>query len=210
MLRTEAANSIGKTMQPGVRSCTLDIGRNANPEWEDGGYEGSSARATVLSYLHAGTAARTVPGMASRFAYLCLLAVMILPGFARADVFAFTDSNGVTHFSNVPSDARFKLLIATPSDPAATAAAVAPGKAIDWLARSAKYDQAIAGAAKANTIQAALVRAVIVVESGFNPRPVSKRGAVGLMQLQPASARRHRGKHLSDPRPHLPASPPLF
>jgi soluble lytic murein transglycosylase-like protein len=116
--------------------------------------------------------------MASRFAYLCLLAGMVLPGFARADIFAFTDSNGVTHFSNVPSDSRFKLLITASPDPAAS---VAPGKKVDWLARSAKYDQAIAGAAKANTIQAALVRAVIVVESGFNPRAVSKRGAVGLM-----------------------------
>jgi soluble lytic murein transglycosylase-like protein len=141
--------------------------------------------------------------MASRFAYLCLLAVMFLPGFAHADIFAFTDSNGVTHFSNVPSDSRFKLLIAaTPSSPAALAA---PGKAVDWLARSAKYDQAIAGAAKANTIQAALVRAVIVVESGFNPRAVSKRGAVGLMQLQPATARRYGVKDIYDPEQNIRA-----
>jgi soluble lytic murein transglycosylase-like protein len=140
--------------------------------------------------------------MASRFAYLCLLAVMVLPGFARADIFAFTDSNGVTHFSNVPSDSRFKLLIAASPNPAAT---VAAGKAVDWLARSAKYDQAIAGAAKANTIQAALVRAVIVVESGFNPRAVSKRGAVGLMQLQPATARRYGVKDIYDPEQNIRA-----
>lgn len=140
--------------------------------------------------------------MASRFACLCLLAVMGLPGFARADIFAFTDSNGITHFSNVPSDSRFKLLIAASPD---AAAAVAPGKKVDWLARSAKYDQAIAGAAKANTIQAALVRAVIVVESGFNPRAVSKRGAVGLMQLQPATARRYGVKDIYDPEQNIRA-----
>ncbi|HEY2633870.1 MAG TPA: lytic transglycosylase domain-containing protein [Steroidobacteraceae bacterium] len=140
--------------------------------------------------------------MASRFAYLCLLAVMILPGFAHADIFAFTDSNGVTHFSNVPSDSRFKLMIAASPDPAA---AVAPGKKVDWLARSAKYDQAIAGAAKANTIQAALVRAVIVVESGFNPHAVSKRGAVGLMQLLPATARRYGVKDINDPEQNIRA-----
>jgi len=140
--------------------------------------------------------------MASRFAYLCLLAVMVLPGFAHADIFAFTDSNGVTHFSNVPSDSRFKLMIAASPDPAAS---VVPGKKVDWLARSAKYDQAIAGAAKANTIQAALVRAVIVVESGFNPRAVSKRGAVGLMQLQPATARRYGVKDIYDPEQNIRA-----
>ena len=140
--------------------------------------------------------------MASRFAYLSLLAVMVLPGFAHADIFAFTDSNGVTHFSNVPSDSRFKLMIAASPDPAAS---VAPGKKVDWLARSAKYDQAIAGAAKANTIQAALVRAVIVVESGFNPHAVSKRGAVGLMQLLPATARRYGVKDIYDPEQNIRA-----
>jgi soluble lytic murein transglycosylase-like protein len=44
-----------------------------------------------------------------------------------------------------------------------------------------------------------LVRAVIVVESGFNPRAVSKKGAVGLMQLQPATARRYGVKDIYDP-----------
>jgi soluble lytic murein transglycosylase-like protein len=140
--------------------------------------------------------------MASRFASLCFLAIMVLPGFARADIFAFTDSNGVTHFSNVPADARYKLLISAPSE---TAVSIAPGKAIDWLARSAQYDQAIAGAAKAHTIQAALVRAVIVVESGFNPRAVSKRGAIGLMQLRPATARRYGVKDIYDPEQNIQA-----
>jgi soluble lytic murein transglycosylase-like protein len=140
--------------------------------------------------------------MASWSASVCFLAVVVLPGLARADIYAFTDPNGVTHFSNVPSDARFKLLIGTPSE---TPAAAAPGKAIDWLARSSQYDLVIAGAAKANTLQAALVRAVIVVESGFNPRAVSKRGAVGLMQLLPATARRYGVKDLYDPEQNIRA-----
>jgi soluble lytic murein transglycosylase-like protein len=140
--------------------------------------------------------------MASWFARVCILAVMVLPGFARADIFAFTDSNGVTHFSNVPSDARYQLLI---SEPSQTAASAPPRKQIDWLARSAKYDLAIAGASKANTVQAALVRAVIAVESGFNPRAVSKRGAVGLMQLLPATARRYGVKDIYDPEQNIRA-----
>jgi len=148
------------------------------------------------------TTPRTVAGMPAWFAPACLLAVLALPGFARADIFAFTDSSGVTHFSNVPSDARYKLLISAPSE---TPGSIAPGKAINWLARSAQYDQAIAGAAKANTIQAALVRAVIVVESGFNPRAVSKRGAVGLMQLRPATARRYGVKDIYDPEQNIQA-----
>jgi soluble lytic murein transglycosylase-like protein len=139
--------------------------------------------------------------MAARLSYLFVLAAMVLPGYANADIFAFTDSTGITHFSNVPTDGRFKLLIAAPPEPAG----VVQGHTIDWLARSAIYDQAITGAARANTIQAALVRAVIVVESGFNPRAVSKKGAVGLMQLQPATARRYGVKNIYDPEQNIRA-----
>ena len=82
-------------------------------------------------------------------------------------MYSFTDANGVPHFSNVPADSRYQLLIATTTN----AVAAAPKeKSIDWLARSAQYEAVITGAAKAATIQAALVRAVIVCESGFNPR----------------------------------------
>lgn len=125
-----------------------------------------------------------------------ILAVFAAPGLARADVYSFTDANGIEHFSNVPADSRYRLLIAAPvNEPAG-----APKEPIvNWLARSAQYDGVISGAAKAATIQPALVRAVIVVESGFNPRAVSKKGAIGLMQLAPATARRYGVKNIYDP-----------
>jgi soluble lytic murein transglycosylase-like protein len=128
---------------------------------------------------------------------LLIGAVVAAPGLARADVYSFTDANGVSHFSNVPSDSRYQLLISTSSEAAAGTAV--KEHSIDWLARSAQYDGVIKGAAKDATIQAQLVRAVIVVESGFNPRAVSKRGAIGLMQLQPATAKRYGVKNIYDP-----------
>ena len=121
---------------------------------------------------------------------------------ALADVYSFVDPEGVAHFSNGPADPRYQLLIASPEE---AAAASPKGKSIDWLARSARYDGVISLAAKAATIQAALVRAVIVVESGFNPRAVSKKGAVGLMQLQPATARRYGVKNIYDPEQNVRA-----
>jgi soluble lytic murein transglycosylase-like protein len=130
---------------------------------------------------------------------LLILAVLAAPGLARADVYSFTDVNGVAHFSNVPSDSRYQLLVATPSEAVAGTRAATKEHSIDWLARSAQYDSVIKGAAKAATIQAALVRAVIVVESGFNPRAISKKGAIGLMQLQPATAKRYGVKNIYDP-----------
>ena len=133
---------------------------------------------------------------------ILILAALAAPGFSHADVYSFTEANGVTHFSNVPSDSRYQLLIATPTE---AVAAVAKVPSIDWLARSARYDGVISGAAKAAAIQAALLRAVIVVESGFNPRAVSKKGAIGLMQLQPATARRYGVKNIYDPEQNVRA-----
>src|SRR6202171_1390396 len=133
---------------------------------------------------------------------ILILAVAAAPEFARADVYAFTDANGVAHFSNVPSNSRYKLLVATPSE---LVAPTEKGPSIIWLARSTQSDGVIKGAAKDATIQAALVRAVIVVESGFNPRAVSKKGAIGLMQLQPATARRYGVKNIYDPEQNVRA-----
>jgi soluble lytic murein transglycosylase-like protein len=132
---------------------------------------------------------------------ILLVAIAAAPGVARADVYSFTGADGIAHFSNVPVDSRYQLLI-TSAD-----AVAAPSKehAIDWLARSAQFDGMITGAAKAATIQAALVRAVIVVESGFNPRAVSKKGAIGLMQLQPATAKRYGVKNIYDPEQNVRA-----
>lgn len=133
---------------------------------------------------------------------ILLLAVAAAPGLARADVYSFTGADGIAHFSNVPIDSRYQLLITSPSDGVAVAAKD-PG--INWLARSAQFEGLISGAAKAATIQAALVRAVIVVESGFNPRAVSKKGAVGLMQLLPATAKRYGVKNIYDPEQNVRA-----
>jgi soluble lytic murein transglycosylase-like protein len=133
---------------------------------------------------------------------ILILAVAAWPGLSQADVYSFTDANGVAHFSNVPSDSRFQLLITGPAEETVGAP---KDHAIDWLARSAQYDGVIRGAAKAATIQAALVRAVIVVESGFNPRAVSKKGAIGLMQLAPATAKRYGVKNIYDPEQNVRA-----
>jgi len=115
---------------------------------------------------------------------------------AFADVFAYTDERGITHFSNVPADERYKLLIASPPEEIHR---LKSSKSGDWLAKSSAYDALIETAAQTHTVHSALIRAVIVVESGFNPRAVSKRGAVGLMQLLPETARRYGVSNIYDP-----------
>jgi soluble lytic murein transglycosylase-like protein len=135
------------------------------------------------------------------YAFL-MLVIATGPQLARADVYSFTDANGVTHFSNVPSDSRYQLLIATEESAHVSAS---KGHPVDWLARSSQYEGMIRGAANAATLQPALVRAVIVVESGFNPHAVSKKGAIGLMQLRPETARRYGVTDIYDPEQNVRA-----
>jgi hypothetical protein len=52
-----------------------------------------------------------------------------------------------------------------------------------------RYEAAIQGASELHDLDPALIKAVIHAESAFNPRAVSRKGAVGLMQLMPATAR---------------------
>jgi soluble lytic murein transglycosylase-like protein len=126
-------------------------------------------------------------------------------GAARADIYAYTDEAGVPHFSNVPDDPRYVLVVRTPTEAPAGAVPGDSRRAATWLARSADYDAAIGRAAKAADVHPALVRAVIVVESGFNPRAISKRGAIGLMQLMPGTARRYGAFNAFDPEQNIRA-----
>jgi soluble lytic murein transglycosylase-like protein len=120
-------------------------------------------------------------------------------GVAHADIYSFVDAAGVTHFSNVPVDKRYQLLLATPVE---ARAQPQPGK---WLAKSTQYDPMIERAARSAAVRPELVRAVIVVESAFNPRAVSKRGAQGLMQLRPSTARRYGVSDAFDPEQNITA-----
>jgi soluble lytic murein transglycosylase-like protein len=91
---------------------------------------------------------------------------------------------GVAHFAGEPSSRGYEL-----SDPTPNGLARSSGHRDPRLpARAAQYDAIIEAAAQSAGVESNLLRAVIVVESGFNSWAVSKSGAVGLMQLMPATA----------------------
>jgi soluble lytic murein transglycosylase-like protein len=79
----------------------------------------------------------------------------------------------------------------------------------NWLARQhdrrSKYDLLIEKYAKQYRVDATLVRAVIQVESDFDPRCVSRKGARGLMQLMPETAKRYGVKQVHDPEENIRA-----
>jgi soluble lytic murein transglycosylase-like protein len=105
---------------------------------------------------------------------------------ATAKIYTYVDAQGLRHYTDVPDNNRYRLLVLSPQDRTAS------GDRYDMqlLAKATQYDSIIEHAAVAAAVEPNLLRAVIVVESGFNSRAVSKRGAVGLMQLMPATASR--------------------
>jgi len=114
---------------------------------------------------------------------------------AHSQIYTYVDADGLRHYTDVPDNNRYRLLILSPRDRTAS------GDRYDamLLARAGQYDSIIEKAAISASVEPNLLRAVIVVESGFNSRAVSKRGAVGLMQLMPATATRFGVSNPYDP-----------
>jgi hypothetical protein len=83
----------------------------------------------------------------------------------------------------------------------------ARGSDLTWLAakhdRRSRYDEIIERHAERYRVDATLVRAVIQVESDFNPSVVSSKGACGLMQLMPATASRFGVREIHDPEQNI-------
>lgn len=134
------------------------------------------------------------------FAMACVLA---LPRAAAADIFQYTDSEGVIHFTNTnarPGGAKLYIR----ADGSARRSGVVPFMPQDRdVSRFTRYDDLIRQAATLYQIPEQLVRAVIKVESDYDPRAVSVSGARGLMQLMPDTAERLQVRDINDPHDNI-------
>jgi soluble lytic murein transglycosylase-like protein len=130
-----------------------------------------------------------------------LIAALLMASAAAAhpQIYTYVDADGMRHYTDVPDNNRYRLLVLSPHDRTES------GDRYDsmLLAKAGRYDSIIENAAQSASVEPNLLRAVIVVESGFNSRAVSKRGAVGLMQLMPATASRFGVSNPYDPRQNI-------
>jgi soluble lytic murein transglycosylase-like protein len=118
--------------------------------------------------------------------------VVVWPHTADAQIYASRDPNGTLVLSNVRID--------KPTDVYAVSGApsyVTTKPAV--ASAAATYEALVMEHAAKHALRPELVRAVIQVESGFNPRALSPKGAMGLMQLMPATARELGVRNAFDP-----------
>jgi soluble lytic murein transglycosylase-like protein len=118
-----------------------------------------------------------------------LAAASATPCQAGGRIYMYEDENGVTHFTNVPRDRRYKPVEFDWTGPNREAP---PPK--HW-----QYDGLIGLTAREHHVRPGLVKAVIAAESNFDPDAVSRAGARGLMQLMPETAASMGVKNLHHP-----------
>jgi len=135
-------------------------------------------------------ARRSLPALTAAF--------LVLSGTAPAvaDFYMYKDKGGVLKFTNAPAQPGYKFFMSE-------APRLLRLKGFLDPARAKKYDPLIASAAERYKIDKSLIKGVIRAESGFVPHATSPKGAQGLMQLMPATARLHGVVQAYDPEDNI-------
>jgi len=117
---------------------------------------------------------------------------------AQAALWGYVDGNGVAHLAQHQVDSRYSLVLGEGPQGRVYGKTDSSTGLLTWLeiAPEVKAVQHLLREASRQTgVDMELLKAVIAVESGFNPKAVSPRGAIGLMQLMPDTADRYATRH---------------
>lgn len=132
--------------------------------------------------------------------------VFFVAPVGEAAIYSYRDEKGRLFLTDSPPNSKYQIVVtsrknrAGPDDPNAPAQAVSemvPQKVL--LPNDETYSPYINRAAKATAVDPYLIKAIIKVESDFDPRVLSSKGAQGLMQLIPSTARLVGCKDAFDP-----------
>jgi soluble lytic murein transglycosylase len=115
-----------------------------------------------------------------------LASALLAPGGLQAEIYQYISPNGTISLTNVPSDGRYRKIEV---DSARFHSVLSERELEPLIKRHSSQQQ----------LHPALIRAVIKAESNFDPRAVSRAGAIGLMQLMPQTAVRLDVRDMFDP-----------
>ncbi|WP_298271224.1 lytic transglycosylase domain-containing protein [Geobacter sp.] len=119
---------------------------------------------------------------------------------ATADIYRYEDSDGVVHFTDAPTDGRFKVFM---RDIKKDRKLRTTFKLAGCARNPEEFEPIINQCALEYGVDKSLVKAVIHAESGYNPNALSRKGASGLMQLMPQTARDLKVSNSFDPRENI-------
>lgn len=140
--------------------------------------------------------ARMSSSLPRAIALIALVAAGLLCArIARAQIFGTVRADGSIVLTNSPGNPGMRLLVAGSPPSQRKAKVDAPSDAL--------FAEFIAEASRNSHLPPELIRAVIAVESRNNPNAVSRKGAVGLMQLMPDTARRFSAGDMLNPRDNV-------
>jgi soluble lytic murein transglycosylase-like protein len=117
--------------------------------------------------------------------------MLVCPTVLWADIYKYTDGEGVVHFTNSQSDERYELYLreGVKEPPGGTQGQAQPAWMMEYADRFSR----------AHNLSPALVKAIIRAESNGNRFAVSRKGAKGMMQLMPFTSKRLKVNDPFDP-----------
>ncbi len=118
----------------------------------------------------------------------------------HADIYMYTDDNGVLHFTNTPTSNEhdYKVYIKERTSIS------------NKFHSTKKYDEFISDASREFDVDSRLLKAMIKAESDFDPRAISRKGAMGLMQIMPENFKMLNLKNPFDPWQNIRAGAQYF
>jgi hypothetical protein len=128
------------------------------------------------------------------FAFIVAL-LLELPAVA-ADIYKYVDGDGVLHFTDAPTDHRFKIFM---RDIKKDKQLRTHFHLASCVGNPAEFEPIINSCALQYGVDKSLVKAVIHAESGYDPNAISSKGASGLMQLMPGTAKSLKVANAFDP-----------
>lgn len=126
---------------------------------------------------------------------------------AFADAYGYVNQDGVIVLSDTPLNEKFELVATAPLERVAIQESkqrprVTPPQ-VSAVMEAMNFHQEILVASESSGVETALLHAVITAESNYNPKAVSVKGATGLMQLMPQTARRFGVRNMYDPKQNI-------
>ena len=118
---------------------------------------------------------------------------------AKSDIYRYDDDEGVTHFTDAPTDKRFVVFLRDIRKDKQLRTKLSFTRS----SNPAEFDQIIKTCSDKYGVSESLIKAVIHAESGYNPNAVSNKGASGLMQLMPGTARDLKVSNRLDPKDNV-------